>query len=61
GFETVAIAGSAVKLSYRFEDVPVGVQNLEFIYEAPMLIVNVPVALNLPQIPVPPWAPDGVP
>ncbi len=52
GFDTQAAAEAAVKLSYRFEDVPTDPEGLEFVYIAPTLLMTVPVPIALPNIPV---------
>ncbi len=52
GFDTKAAAEAAVKLSYRFEDVPMDAKGLEFVYVAPTLLLTVPVPIGLSDIPV---------
>ncbi len=51
GFDTVAEAEAAVKLSYRFQDVEAHPSELEFVYAAPTLILTVPIEFELPDIP----------
>ncbi len=51
GFDTVAEAEAAVKLSYRFENVAATAAELEFVYSAPTLLQTVPIEFELRQIP----------
>ncbi|MGE4001982.1 MAG: hypothetical protein AB7I48_17390 [Planctomycetaceae bacterium] len=52
GFDTIAEAEAAVKLSYRFDDVPASPESLEFVYVAPTLVLAVPLQIELADLPV---------
>lgn len=51
-FDTQAVAEAAVKMSYRFVDVPADPENLEFVYTAPTRLLSVPVEIEVSDLPV---------
>lgn len=52
GFDTTLQADGAIGLEYRFKDLPAPLPDFAFVYSAPTLIVDVPVAFELKSVPV---------